>query len=386
MRSRTSRVSQNGGIMTGMRALVVTWSPGGNLPPLLAAASALRGRGHDVVVLASGETRGPAQALALAVTGYTRTPDPDVHLAFEAQATEMMATAAGLGVALDVRDAVADHEPAAVVVDCMLPGAIAGARAMGVPVASLVHFLYGAARRQMRRSGGAWTTDLDTLTATHGRLGLPAPRDGIDAWEAPELVLVTAPRWFDVEAGAPEHVVHAGPLGVHTGTSARGSRVLLTFSTTVMDGQPDLIERACVAVSGLDAVLTLGPAVSRDAVRAPGIEVRASGDHDRLMPDCAAVVSHGGLGTVLRALAHGVPQVVLPLGRDQTFNAGRVEQLGAGLQLAADAPPEHIRTALDLLLAEPRFRAATTAAAERIAAAEPDRSAAEVLQRLRRFR
>lgn len=371
--------------MTGMRVLVATWGPGGNLPPMLAAASALHGRGHEVVVLASGETRAPAQALALPVAGYARTPDPDVRIAFEAQARAMMATAAGLDVALDVRDAVAELGPDVVVVDCMLPGAIAGARAAGVPVASLVHFLYGAARMQMRRSGDGWTTDLKALTATHARLGLAPPRDGIDAWEAPELVLVTAPGWFDLEAGAPEHVVHAGPLGVRAGAPARGSRVLLTFSTTVMEGQPELIERACAAASGLDAVLTLGPAVGRDAVRVPAdIEVLASGDHDRLMPDCAAVVSHGGLGTVLRALAHGVSQILLPLGRDQALNAGRVEQLGAGIQLAADAPPGRVRAALDLLLTEPRFRAAAAAAAERIAAAEPDRSAAEVLERLRR--
>jgi UDP:flavonoid glycosyltransferase YjiC (YdhE family) len=43
-----------------MRVLVVTWAPGGNLPPLLAAASVLARRGHDVALLASGETRGAA--------------------------------------------------------------------------------------------------------------------------------------------------------------------------------------------------------------------------------------------------------------------------------------------------------------------------------------
>jgi hypothetical protein len=46
------------------------------------------------------------------------------------------------------------------------------------------------------------TTDLATLAATHRMLGLAAPSDGISAWEAPELVLVSAPRWLDVDCDA----------------------------------------------------------------------------------------------------------------------------------------------------------------------------------------
>ena len=135
----------------------------------------------------------------------------------------------------------------------------------------------------------------------------------------------------------------------------RRRRVVLTFSTTVMGGQTALINRVCEAVGGLDAraVLTLGPAVARDAVQVPdSIEVVAFADHDRLMPAAAAVIGHGGLGTVLRALAHGVPQLLLPLGRDQAFNADRVEHLGAGIRLPTDAPPGRIQAAVHELLTE----------------------------------
>jgi UDP:flavonoid glycosyltransferase YjiC (YdhE family) len=358
-----------------MRALVVTWGPGGNLPPLVGAARALRGRGHDVTVLASGETA--AAVGEFRVLRYTRVEDPDVRVAFEAQAAAMMATAAGAALAFDVRDALAAARPDVVVADCMLPAAVAAARAGGIPVVSLVHFLYGLARTQMARRGGAWTTDLRALAETHRALGLAPPRDGLDAWEAAELVLVTAPRWLDVDAGEPAHVVHAGPLDVHPGRAGARRRVLLTFSTTVMEGQLALVERACAAVAGLDAVLTLGPAV-RGARVPESVEVLAAADHDALLPECAAVVGHGGLGTVLRALAHGVPQVLLPLGRDQAFNAARVEELGAGLRLG---PGEDIRAAVATVLAEPRFAAAAGAAAERIAAEAPDRSAAEAIER-----
>jgi UDP:flavonoid glycosyltransferase YjiC (YdhE family) len=372
----------------GVRALVMTWASGGNLPPLLAAASLLERRGHEVTVLASGETRDAARRLGLHVTGYGRSADPDTHVAFEAQADLMMASMAGTEIALDARDALTESRPDLAVVDCMLPAAIAAARATGTPTASLVHFLYGLARTQMLRAGGGWTTDLRTLAATHRMLGLVAARDGLSAWEASELVLVTAPRWLDVDCDAPANVLHAGPLGVGRAPpqQARADerpRVLLTFSTTVMDGQTELIDRVCQAVADLDvdAVLTLGRAVERDAVRVPdSVEVVAFADHDRLMPNCAAVVGHGGLGTVLRALAHGVPQLLLPLGRDQAFNAGRVEQLEAGIRLPTDAPPERIQLGLRVLLTDSRFPEAAARAASRIASDEPDRTAAEALE------
>jgi hypothetical protein len=167
----------------GVRVLVMTWASGGNLPPLLAAASLLDRRGHEVTVLGSGETRAAARRLGLDVTGYQRRPDPDADVAFEAQAELMMATMAGSQIALDARDALAELRPDLAVVDCMLPAAIAAARATGTPAASLVHFLYGLARTQMLRAGGGWTTDLRTLAATHRMLGLTVATDGLSAWE-----------------------------------------------------------------------------------------------------------------------------------------------------------------------------------------------------------
>jgi UDP:flavonoid glycosyltransferase YjiC (YdhE family) len=108
--------------------------------------------------------------------------------------------------------------------------------------------------------------------------------------------------------------------------------------------------------------------------------VVAFADHDRLMAGTAAVIGHGGLGTVLRALAHGVPQLLLPLGRDQGFNANRVVELGAGIQLLADAPPARIQTALHDVLTDPRFSARAAIAARRVVADQPDQTAAEALE------
>ena len=49
-----------------------------------------------------------------------------------------------------------------------------------------------------------------------------------------------------------------------------------------------------------------------------------------IFPRCAAVVHHGGIGTVAQALAAGIPQLVVPFAHDQPDNACRVRSLGAG--------------------------------------------------------
>jgi UDP:flavonoid glycosyltransferase YjiC (YdhE family) len=372
---------------TRFDVLIVSWASGGNLPPLLAAGTLLAVRDRRVCVLTSSATRQPAVDAGFDVVSYRSSPDPNADIAFEQQAAEMMAIAAGPEIALDVRAVAAQLRPDLMIVDCMLPAGIAAGESTGIPTVSLVHFPYGLARTEMLRGAGAWTTDRAQLNSTRSGLGLEPARDDLAAWESAELLVVTVPKWFDLPADYPANVLHAGPLGVtrapHEGsTSEVRPLVLLSFSTTVMQGQVALIQRVCDAIAGqaVDAILTLGPAVSVEAIRVPGnIEASPYGDHDQLLPGCAAVVTHGGLGTTLRSLAHGTPLLLLPLGRDQQFNAGRVVEFGAGIRLPAEASPDEIGSALVELLARPQFREAATDAAAAIAAGRPDETATEAL-------
>src|SRR6202012_1799180 len=75
------------------------------------------------------------------------------------------------------------------------------------------------------------------------------------------------------------------------------------------------------------------PAAGRAAARAgvlPGRRCRAYVPLRALLPRCAALVHHGGIGTTAEALRAGVPQVIVPLAFDQFDNAARVRALGAG--------------------------------------------------------
>ena len=71
-----------------------------------------------------------------------------------------------------------------------------------------------------------------------------------------------------------------------------------------------------------------------------------------LLPRCDAVITHGGSGTTLGALAFGVPLLLLPQGADQYSNAERVVAAGAGRQLlkddlSVDAVRDCVRAVLD---------------------------------------
>ena len=65
--------------------------------------------------------------------------------------------------------------------------------------------------------------------------------------------------------------------------------------------------------------------------------------HQDVLPQAAAVITHAGLGTVHAALAHGLPLVCMPIGRDQPDIAARVEGLEAELQAGVDAEDPQAR-------------------------------------------
>jgi UDP:flavonoid glycosyltransferase YjiC (YdhE family) len=76
----------------------------------------------------------------------------------------------------------------------------------------------------------------------------------------------------------------------------------------------------------------------------------------RTMPVCDAVVSHAGHGTLVRALASGVPVVACPAAGDMNENAARVAWAGAGVALPRRlVTPRGIRLAARRLLSEKRF-------------------------------
>jgi UDP:flavonoid glycosyltransferase YjiC (YdhE family) len=116
-------------------------------------------------------------------------------------------------------------------------------------------------------------------------------------------------------------------------------------------------------------VVTLGPALDDVTIPAPAnVHVVRCAPHAEVLRHAAAAVGHGGHGTTIKALAAGVPQVVIPAGRDQPDNAARVQAAGAGIRLSPKASAQDIRTAVADVLADGRYRDAAQRMATEIAA------------------
>lgn len=105
----------------------------------------------------------------------------------------------------------------------------------------------------------------------------------------------------------------------------------------------------------------IDPALFADIVREqprPGaIRVESYLPQSLILPHCDLVFSHGGLGTVRAALAHGLPQVIMPIAADQPDNARRCVELGIGEMIEPDqrgAPA--IRDAVMTVLDTPSYR------------------------------
>ena len=110
--------------------------------------------------------------------------------------------------------------------------------------------------------------------------------------------------------------------------------VVVTFGT-IFNHRPELWARTVEAVADLpvDVVATYGRGRPVPDVGPVPANVRFEPyvDLAAVLPSCAAVVTHGGYGTVVAALLHGVPLCCIPLTADHPVNTFAVEQSGAGV-------------------------------------------------------
>ncbi|MGH2409371.1 MAG: glycosyltransferase, partial [Chloroflexota bacterium] len=103
----------------------------------------------------------------------------------------------------------------------------------------------------------------------------------------------------------------------------------------------------------------------------------------QILPRCDVVVSHGGSGSVLGALAQGLPMVLLPMGADQPLNAARCEALGLARVLnPLAATPESVREAVVAVLSDPAYRRAAERLRDESAALPGPAHAVTLLERL----
>jgi UDP:flavonoid glycosyltransferase YjiC (YdhE family) len=163
--------------------------------------------------------------------------------------------------------------------------------------------------------------------------------------------------------------------------------VYFTLGTVFNLESGDLFARVLAGLRELplDVIVTVGDEID-PAELGPlpdTIHVQRYIPQSLVLPRCAAVVSHGGSGTVAAALAHGLPLVLLPMGADQPQNAARCEALGVARVLdALQATPDAVREAVSAVLSDSRYRSAAGRLRDELAALPGPAHAVRLLERL----
>jgi UDP:flavonoid glycosyltransferase YjiC (YdhE family) len=161
--------------------------------------------------------------------------------------------------------------------------------------------------------------------------------------------------------------------------------VYLTFGTIFNDGDAFKAALAGIRDSGVGLVVTVGPDGDPAAFgpQPPRVVIERYIPQTQLLPVCDVVASHAGSGTVLAALALGIPQLCLPQAADQFLNAAAVARAGAGLAIR----PEEVNTAgvghaMGRLLEHESFRVQARRLADEIASMPSPEAVVTVLEAL----
>jgi UDP:flavonoid glycosyltransferase YjiC (YdhE family) len=183
------------------------------------------------------------------------------------------------------------------------------------------------------------------LAAACQEAGVAPPRAfSKDWWHCPDGALVLFPAWF--AAPQPDwsanHFQHTFPLedigkenplspSLQSFLSAGEAPILFTAGSGNQHAR-QFFRTAVAAVTqlGKRALLATRHAPDVPPDLPPSVRAEEYVPFGAVLPHCAAIVHHGGIGTLAQAIAGGVPQVITPLAHDQPDNAERVARLGLG--------------------------------------------------------
>lgn len=381
----------------GRVLVVVTAGAGGDLQPLVAAALALRGRGHELLFAGDASVERSLRPLGIEI---------DVLPAELDLGPRLVAT---------IRDAMAltggDIVAAGPIVQERMT---AWAGQMAGPVAELVRerdpavivtSLFGVEVLAAVASACPWTVINSTFY-----LGPGAPRaleDDIAVRAIPllsryagllgsaHLVLHATDQVFDYGFDRlPDRHHYVGPLGIWEPPSEKPAYLaepgdpwaLVTISSQLQDDIP-LAQAALGALADrpLRVLLTIGHGHEPAELGAvpPNASVEQTVSHAAVLEHGALLISHAGHGSVMKALWHGTPMVLVPWGRDQPGVAARATALGVAKTLPRDdASPQRLSDAIDAVLADENMHQQARHHGERLRTTDPPQVAAALIEAL----
>jgi MGT family glycosyltransferase len=392
---------------TPIRVLVAAFGDPGHVFPAISLGKALAGRGHEVVVETWEERRGAVEGAGLgfaAAEEYRMFPPPAPDSADGQHAAD--AARALLPLLEEMRPHVA-------VSDILTLAPALAAEAAGVPLATLVPHIYPVVEpgqpffaiglRVPRTALGraAWRAGqraLDVglergrrdLNQQRRRLGLP-PVQRFHGGISPDLALVATYPQLEYPRRWPAGVEITGPMSFevpHPEIELPPGELplVLVAPSTAHDSDNHLVRTALAAFAGeaVRVVATTNRVVPQHPIEVPANAILVDWlSYSQLMPAASLVISHGGHGTVARALGAGTPVLISPIAGDMSETAMRVDRAGCGLSLPWRlCRPGPLRWAARRVLDEPRFAARAGELAAWSREHDGARRGAELVERL----
>src|SRR5439155_14279715 len=228
-----------------MRALMVTWAGGGNVPPAVAIAEQLAARGHDVRLLGHPAVKDSFPD-TIEFRSYERapefvdsrpvddpTPEPKTPIGAFAHLRDRLLLGPADAFTLDVIDHIQAYAPEVLIVDFMLVGGLVAGEACRVPTIALMHTIYSLPRPGVpplglglqpatglfgrirdhtlaRVTTSLWNRGLTDLNRARTLAGVAPLVDVFDQLQAVDHVLVTSSPTFDFDAQSDHETSYVG--------------------------------------------------------------------------------------------------------------------------------------------------------------------------------
>jgi UDP:flavonoid glycosyltransferase YjiC (YdhE family) len=213
---------------------------------------------------------------------------------------------------------------------------------------------------------------LPELNRFRRRHGLPPAKNLLASWwNSPARVIALFPDWFAPpqpdwpaqirQTGFPlfdEKGIQPIPADLAAFLDAGDPPVVFTPGSAMSQGHA-LFREAAEALQriGRRGIFLTPYAENLPAGLPPEILAVPYAPFSQVLPRCAAILHHGGVGTCAQALHAGIPQLIQPMAHDQLDTVSRIRDLGVGFGIAPRKfHGKPLAGALEKLLGDPGYQ------------------------------
>lgn len=397
--------------MQKLHFLLVMWDGGGTLPPELTIARKLIQQGHSVSVLGEDSMEQEVLAARCHFFRYQHAPNridrspsanpfPDWDGGSPFKILKKLLFESASAYAQDVYEACQHQSFDRILVDGFLIGGLVGAEAAEVPHFAIwpaldliphpgrppdgLGFLpskniFKKYRNQLLNSVfiKVLKSGRKQINQARNNYGLVPLLHPFDQYHQAEEVWLLSSVHFDYPIHPPKNLRYIGPqLDDPSWATARDlshqkkekTRILVSLGSTYQ-AQKEVYQNIITALGELavEGIVTLGNVYPSSAFECTSnVAIYDNASHHVILPTCDLVINHGGHGTVMKSIMAGLPQLVIPFGRDQFGNAARVTYGQMGHRLSKNASPKRIKAKIVELLEDRAFTENTIKLAKKI--------------------